>query len=179
MKSEDIELIKNPAFVLYAIVFIALVILIRIYLINKSKNDKNKIIGFGFGVIPFRESMYDFLNKRHIVQIFILGIICFAPILVVLRGILTKDPEILSHPKEMIGVIVFFCLIFFGALYEGWVYKKAKERGVDATGAGASIWQFIRFAKGKATGRKTWIKWEIAVAVGAIFYVLYSFFKLR
>lgn len=179
MKQEDIELFKNPYFVVYAVVFISLVLLIRIYFINKSKKDKNKITGFGFGVIPFRESMYDFFNKRHILQIIILGIILAVPTVFGLRGVIVKDPEYIQDLRTTIGLIMFGPAIFFGVLLWGWVYKRAKDKGVDATGADASIWQSFRFVQGKATSWKTWIKWEIVIAIGAIVYSLYLFIQAK
>lgn len=74
MKSEDLEFIKeNPLIIPFGLALLVLIYLYQRHKLEKSKNDKNKIVGFDkTGLIPIRESYYDYFNWKNSIQIFIL-----------------------------------------------------------------------------------------------------------
>ena len=179
MKPEDVDLLKNPIFL---ILVIPLVILIYVYQVARlkrsQKEDKDKIVGFfprGLGIIPVRESFYNIWDRNRIVSIVILGLFfVFFPIF--------WGGMIITHEGfywEVLGLMIGMPLVFVGVLYYGWLYKRAKEKGKDLTGAEMNWIGFINLLRGNDANVKATLRCElltIIAIVGFILILLVKFF---
>lgn len=177
MKSEDIELFKdNPWLILFILALVVLVYFYQKQKLKRSKKDKNKIVGFDkTGLIPVRESFYDFWNLRHVFQIALLGLLLFFGPLA--YGVILWSKNEINGINDMKVLVAIFLwpLVFVGILYQGWIYKKAKEKKLDITDTslygGLILWEHdvLGFSISK------WVKYFIIVFT--LIYVLWKFFS--
>ena len=80
---------------------------------------------------------------------------------------------------EVLGLMIGMPLVFVGVLYYGWLYKRAKEKGKDLTGAEMDWIGFINLLRGNDANVKATLRWElltIIAIVGFILILLVKFF---